>query len=57
MTADPYLEKATQWFCLIGQGEALVLVLISLESSEISKCKVHLQEIFQNGTWLFQQKE
>jgi hypothetical protein len=42
MTADPYLEKATQWFCLIGQGEALVLMLISMESSEISECKVYL---------------
>ena len=35
MVADLYLEKAALWFCRVGQGEALVLVPISISSGEI----------------------
>lgn len=42
--ADLYLEKAAQWFCQIGQGEALVLVLTSILSSEICEQEVCFKE-------------
>lgn len=35
MVADLYLEKAALWFCRVGQGDALVLVPISISSGEI----------------------
>lgn len=56
VVADPYLERAARWFCLIGPGETLVLVLISIQSTECCKWEVGFQRMLQNGKPSFQPK-